>query len=271
MYVYQNDPSISPQAIRTQLRRILECEGFVRCRRMQRFLEFVVEETLAGRADQLGEYAVGLAVFDRSPDFEPAVDPIVRNDARRLRLKLLEYYRRADAGQVLIDIPKGGYVPVFLPMGSEKCDRPPARARLAVFPFEVLSDTPETVNHARALCLSLTANLTNVEGLDAVAHDHAGEQPIKELTHAIEGAYMRSGERWRVIVNLIQVPEHIQVWASEYDFENVEMLPAQSQIVASVLNVVRTRIAGKRHSSELSRLDLAARPGTEVAGWSVAA
>src|SRR5215471_7300465 len=87
------DTQIGPQAIRAQVARILASEGFVRCRRMQRFLEFVVEETLADRATELGEYAIGVSVFDRGQDFEPALDPIVRNDARRLRLKLAEHYR----------------------------------------------------------------------------------------------------------------------------------------------------------------------------------
>src|SRR6185436_14207161 len=41
------DVRITPQAVRTQLGRILGSEAFVRCRRMQRFLEFIVEETLA--------------------------------------------------------------------------------------------------------------------------------------------------------------------------------------------------------------------------------
>lgn len=104
------------QQIRTQMEAILESEGFARSRRMQRFLRFVVEETLAGKADQLGEYSVGLAVFDRGVDFEPALDPIVRNEARRLRVKLLEYYSRSGAGTVLIEMPKGGYVPTFRPM-----------------------------------------------------------------------------------------------------------------------------------------------------------
>ena len=92
------DIRITPHAVRAQLGSILGSEAFVRSRRMQRFLEFIVEETLAGRADNWGEYGIGAAVFDRGPDFVPALDPIVRNDARRLRLKLLEYYqaRRQD-------------------------------------------------------------------------------------------------------------------------------------------------------------------------------
>src|SRR5689334_12854480 len=112
----EHSVSIAPHAVREQLAAILASETFVRCRRMQRFLEFIVEETLAGRADQLGEYCIGVSVFDRGEDFEPALDPIVRNDARRLRLKLFEYYRQPGAaGWILIEVPKGGYVPVFLP------------------------------------------------------------------------------------------------------------------------------------------------------------
>lgn len=83
---------------------------------MQRFLEFIVEETLAGRANQLGEYSIALAVFDRDESFDPRLDTIVRNDARRLRQKLLEYYKQSGSeggDQVVIDLPKGGYVPVF--------------------------------------------------------------------------------------------------------------------------------------------------------------
>lgn len=129
------EPAIAPQAVRDQLRRILGSEPFLRARRMQRFLEFVVEETLAGRADQLGEYGIGTAVFDRGPDFDPAVEPIVRNDARRLRAKLLEYYSQPQAwaaDAVRIEIPKGGYVPVFSAVRAMPSYPAPAAATFAV-------------------------------------------------------------------------------------------------------------------------------------------
>src|SRR5215467_14345845 len=131
---------IGAQAVRAQVARILASEGFVRSHRMRRFLEFVVEETLAGRAANLGEYGVAVSVFDRSDDFEPGLDPIVRNDARRLRVKLSEYYRTAahPDDRVFIDIPKGGYVPTFEPIlksaEGEKRPGDPTR-RLAVLPF----------------------------------------------------------------------------------------------------------------------------------------
>lgn len=104
----------SPDSVRKQLARIVASEDFVHAGRMRRFLTFVVEETLAGRANQLCDYNIGVSVFERGDSFEPGLDPIVRNDARRLRQKLLEYYQGTrDPEELLIEVPKGGYVPAF--------------------------------------------------------------------------------------------------------------------------------------------------------------
>jgi TolB-like protein len=238
------DLKISPQAIRAQLASILNSEAFVRARRMQRFLTFIVEETLAGRADQLGEYGVGVGVFDRGADFEPAIDPIVRNDARRLRVKLAEYYRESQArAEVIIEIPKGGYAPVFRrPASIEPIPSPAAGAgrRLAVLPFEILTAAPDSAMCGRALCVSLTAGLTNVDGIEAVAHGYA--VPDMAPSHVINGYIWKSGDRCRVVVNLIQVAEGAQVWAREYAFQSGEMLAASSQISTQVLHEVKSRL-----------------------------
>ncbi len=123
----------SPDAIRKQLARILTSEGFVHAGRMRRFLEFVVEETLAGRASQLREYSIGVSVFERGESFEPGLDPIVRNDARRLRQKLLEYYQGVrHTEELAIEVPKGGYVPVFRPFSDPQNANLGAQYRLTV-------------------------------------------------------------------------------------------------------------------------------------------
>ena len=64
--------------VREQLRRILESDGFIASARNRHFLEYVVEETLAGRADRIKAYSVATAVFGRGPDFNPDLDSIVR-------------------------------------------------------------------------------------------------------------------------------------------------------------------------------------------------
>ena len=57
---------------------------------------------------------LAVAVYDRPADYNPKIDPIVRNDARRLRTKLREYYEtEGSSDPILIEIPKGSYLPVF--------------------------------------------------------------------------------------------------------------------------------------------------------------
>ncbi len=79
-----------------------------------RFLRYAVEETLAGREAGLKEYSVGVEVFSRGEKFCPRTDPIVRVQARNLRLRLERYYTGPGANDPLvIELPKGTYVPVF--------------------------------------------------------------------------------------------------------------------------------------------------------------
>ena len=65
---------------------------------MRRFLQLVVCEALGGRAGDLKEYPIGVAVFDRPASFDPSIDPIVRVEARRLRAKLDNYYQGEGRG-----------------------------------------------------------------------------------------------------------------------------------------------------------------------------
>ena len=107
-------PATNEQAIREQLQRILVSPGFLHSERLRRFLTHCVDAALAGRLDDLKEYTIGVAAFDRPKHYNPADDPIVRVEARRLRLKLDEYYNsHGAADRVVIQLPKGGYMPAF--------------------------------------------------------------------------------------------------------------------------------------------------------------
>jgi hypothetical protein len=51
-------------------------------------------------------------VFDRPETFDPAIDPIVRIEAARVREKLREYYEvDGQIDPIHIDLPKGSYTP----------------------------------------------------------------------------------------------------------------------------------------------------------------
>jgi hypothetical protein len=100
--------------VKAQLESILSSAELGSAPSLQRFLRYVVEETLAGRGDLLKEYSVGSSVFSRGQDFNPKIDPIVRVQARNVRARLEQYYAGPGAGDsVIIELPKGTYVPVF--------------------------------------------------------------------------------------------------------------------------------------------------------------
>ena len=100
------------QQIRSALSRLEGNPIFAQADRMLRFLHYIVEEALAGHGDRLTQFALGIDVFDRDENFDPAVDSVVRVEASRLRNKLREYYSTDGKGDgICFELPKGTYVP----------------------------------------------------------------------------------------------------------------------------------------------------------------
>lgn len=100
--------------VTTYLRSLLAHSAFNASERNRRFLSYVVNETLQGRADRIKAYNIALAAFDRTADFDPLTDPIVRIEASRLRRSLEHYYLTGGkADRIRIDIPKGSYAATF--------------------------------------------------------------------------------------------------------------------------------------------------------------
>lgn len=106
-----------------QLERILAHPLFQKSQRLSTFLRYAVETALAGKADSLKEFVIGAEVFQRGASFDPQIDNVVRVNANRLRGKLAEYYHGSgQSDPVVIDLPRGGYVPVFSPSQTAKQD-----------------------------------------------------------------------------------------------------------------------------------------------------
>ena len=102
--------------IAAEVDRILISKGFANAGRLSRLLRYVVEKTVAGEADQLKEYVVGVEVFDRDENYDPRLDSIVRVEAGRVRSRLDEYYNgEGAASPIRISLPRGGYVAQFEP------------------------------------------------------------------------------------------------------------------------------------------------------------
>lgn len=104
-----------PDAVRAALARVLASPEFLASPQLSAFLRYVVEKTLEGREDRIKGYTIAVEALGRDPSFDPQADPIVRVEATRLRRALAAYYGRDGAADPLvIDMPRGSYVPTFL-------------------------------------------------------------------------------------------------------------------------------------------------------------
>src|SRR4051812_32563629 len=110
---------IDPVQVKGQLAKICNSPQFRTSSRLRDFLQFIVRETLVGNAQSIKEYSIGTLVYSRGALFEPKIDSIVRVDAIKLRRRLTTYYaQEGSADQLVIHVPKGGYIPEFHNRGT---------------------------------------------------------------------------------------------------------------------------------------------------------
>src|SRR3569623_2054748 len=103
-----------PAAIREQLHRLLAHPLFAISKRYPALLAYTVEQTLLGNSGDLIERSIGIEVVGRTPTYDANADPVVRITAGEVRKRLgLYYYDSAHAGELVIELPVGSYVPVF--------------------------------------------------------------------------------------------------------------------------------------------------------------
>jgi hypothetical protein len=135
--------TVSPYEKRQELRRVLNSRHFAKAEKKARFLEFVTEQALAGNAEKLNEFLIGLEIYERGDDFNPQTDPIVRVQAHQIRRLLCRYYEEEGKDSpIRLDLPSGHYIPRFTRLASV-----PASAE----PHPVASTTPSVFRTRNAL------------------------------------------------------------------------------------------------------------------------
>jgi hypothetical protein len=150
--------------VREEIQRILHSGTFHRSESLQRVLSYLTEKSLSDTADQIKEYAIGMDVFGKSPDYDTRLDSSVRIQVGRLRQKLIEYYVAEGVNdEIVVALPKGQFKLVFehRAPGSSLPSAPLPETTNAV---EVRSIDPERSGEGpwRRVALALTAILTVV-------------------------------------------------------------------------------------------------------------
>jgi adenylate cyclase len=240
-------PSVTDAAIDAQLAKILASDVFSRSSRMSRFLRLIVARAGSG----LKEYTIALEVFDRPPDFDPRIDPLVRVEARRLRQKLAEYYD-ADGREdsILIDLPKGTYTPGIR---LRETSAPAREARsVVVLPFLNLGGEGKDY-FVDGLSEELTAVLAQVPDLRVIARTSAFAFKGKavdvraigrklNVATVLEGSVRWSGPRLRVTVQMAECRDGCHLFAESFELEEKEIFAVQNEIAHRISDALAPRL-----------------------------
>ena len=255
------DKKPTTEEIRAQLERIFESTEFRGSEKQKNFLKFIVDETLANRASQLKGYTVAVAVYGRTKNFDPQVDPIVRVEAGRLRRALEHYYLTAGKNDsIRIEIPKGRYVPIFhLPqadpgktesLASEDSDQLSGPS-VAVMPLLNLTGDDEQDFFADGLTEEITTELARYQDLQVIGTYSAMQFRRKEVQSAeagkklgvrflLSGSVRRDSKTIKVTIQLIDTATNVQIWRENYkhDLSASGLIALQETIASSAAGVI---------------------------------
>jgi TolB-like protein/tetratricopeptide (TPR) repeat protein len=132
-FLEPDSTGVSVGEVTAALDLILASQAFANVERPSRFLRHVVETTLRGEQAKLKETLLGIEVFGRDTSWNTRLDPIVRQEAARLRKRLARYYETTSP-EVRIDLPVGAYVPIFHRVNGQIADVEIARPDPSIEP-----------------------------------------------------------------------------------------------------------------------------------------
>ena len=135
--------AVSADEKRRALQEVLQSTTLRRAEQLRQFLQYVVEEELAGRGGQISESDVAVHGLHRPATYSPETDSIVRTRAHALRQRLAEYYSvEAPHSEIRIELPKGGYTPRFVRAGDIAPPVAPVPSVIAPPPPETAPSPP---------------------------------------------------------------------------------------------------------------------------------
>jgi TolB-like protein len=268
-----NGPAAVPAtAVCDQLARIVSSPVFISSARLCRFLTHIVNRTMHGTADDLKEFSIAIEVFDRTSDYDPNIDAIVRVEARRLRSKLKTYYEDAPGRNdpVLIGLRPGSYVPIFRWLEKQLEDRKEdgaairlGTASVAVLPFVNMSPEPNQEYFCDGMTEEIINSLSQVEGLKVIARTSAfqfkgmsvdarevGRRLDADLL--IEGSVRKAGDQLRITAQAIQSESGHHLWSETFRRELKDVFAIQEELAQCVAGLLRLHMSSVRATARLA-------------------
>ena len=241
------------EKIREQLRRVLASKAFRQVDRLQGFLSFIVEEMLAARGDKLKEFLIGVEVFGKESSFDPRMDPLVRVQARRLRARLVRYYREEGQNdEIVVDLPKGGYEPVFQRRETSSMKRTVSAALVSrntilVRPFDDDSSSRDLAYFCNGLKQEIIHALSGMENVRVAASERVQDSsdPSGQMNVAmtVTGSVRKSRDTLRITSTLIDSASNCYLWSEVIDRSLQDELHVQEEVAQRILKKLQSEFA----------------------------
>ena len=227
-------PAADEAPIRAALAALLATKQFYQATRMRQLLCYLVEQTIAGRRQEAGEYAIAMEVFGRDPaTFHPGSDPIVRIQIGRLRRRLETCYRtRRAPGGGRFSIPPGSYLPVF---SLEAEDTAPVL--LVLEPFRAITPERKTEQFAQGLNEEMAFELFRELGPALVSRSLDAD--ALAASHRLEGSVRTAGPTVRVSVRLVDCGEGRILWSAQFDRNAPYTIDVQEALAQAIGRALR--------------------------------
>jgi TolB-like protein len=265
MVPYAVSAQFSEDAVEQQLDKIFLHPDFSNSEILRKFLKFVVRETFNGNADRLKEYTIAVKALEKPSTFNPQKNCIVRIHACRLRRALYHYYSEINfSDEIIIGMPKGKYVPVFMDREqwlSEKKQSAPSYVythkqnpkdaiTLAILPFNSTSVDSKEKPFSETLCLQICSTLSQAGNVSIIGYQMiksliAKQFDIKELgallglDHVICGDSQILNSKVRVNLQIIDCQSYQQIWSRIFEsrLTDTNMFDIQDEICRNISNV----------------------------------
>lgn len=196
---------------------------------------------------------------DLPPDLEDVILKALEKDctlryqhASEMRADLQRLKRDASLGESSSGKAK--------PQGSQPLTATDARAEhrsIVVLPFTNMSSDPENEFFADGVTEEIINALTQIEDLRVVARTSAfsfkGKQvdlrtvgESLKVTTVLEGSVRKSGNRLRIMAQLVNVSDGYHLWSERYDRELKDIFEVQDEIARTIADRLKVTLGANR-------------------------
>jgi len=204
------------------------------------------------------------AILERAPVPPVRINPEVPSKLEEIIFKALEKDRdvryqhaseiRADLKRLKRDMESGKSAVIQPEAAWTKIEREKRKFHaLAVLPLENLSRDPEQEYFVEGLTEALITTLAKIGELRVVSRTSVlmyktARKPLPEITRElqvdgiVEGTVLRSGDRVRISVQLIEAKSDKHLWAESYDRDLRDVLALHSEVAQAIAREIRVTL-----------------------------